>query len=121
MTCMFKAIHYYLHMYLKTLEISVLKYMNFIPLIFLSAPGLAWEACLKKTGVRLELLTYIDMFLIVEKGIRGGIYHAIHRYAKANDKYMKNYDKNIESSCLMYLDANNLYEWAMSKITCRQF
>ena len=52
---------------------------------------------------------------MVEKGIRGGICHAIHRHAKANNKYMKNYDQNIESLCLMYLDANNLYGWAMSQ------
>ena len=102
-------------MYLKTLETSVLKYMNLILLIFLSAPGLAWQACLKKAGVGLELLTDIDMLLMVEKVIRGGICHAIHRSAKANNKYMKNYDKNTESSYLMYLDANNLYGWGMSQ------
>ena len=77
------------------------------PAHFLSAPGLAWQACLKKTGVKLELLTDIDMLLMVEKGIRGGICYAIHRYAKANNKYMKNYNKDMESSYLEYLDANN--------------
>ena len=64
---------------------------------FVSAPGLAWLVCLKKTGVKLELLTDCDMILMIEKGISGGICQATHRYAKANNKYMKNYDKNIES------------------------
>ena len=80
-----------------------------------SAPELAWQACLKKTVVELKLLTKIDMLLIVEKSIRGGIYHAMHRYAKVNNTYRKNYDKKIESSYLMYLDPNNLYGWAMSQ------
>ena len=66
------------------------------PTYFVSAPGLAWQACLKKSGVKLELLTNHDMLLMVENGTRGGIYQATHRYAKANNKYMKNYDKNIE-------------------------
>ena len=65
---------------------------------FLSAPGLAWQACLRKTDVRLELITDPDMLLIVEKGIRGMICHAILRYAKANNKYMKDYNKDEEES-----------------------
>ena len=85
------------------------------PAHFLSAPGLAWQACLKKTKVKLELLTGVDKLLMVEKGIRGGICHAIHIYAKANNKYMKNYDGNKESLFLEYLDANKLYDWAMSE------
>ena len=65
---------------------------------FLSAPGLVLQAALKKTKIKLDLLTDIDMLLIVEKGIRGVICHSIYRYAKANKKYVKNYDKNKESS-----------------------
>ena len=85
------------------------------PAHFLSAPGLAWPACLKKAEMELELLTNIDMLLMTEKGTRGGICHAIHRYAKANNKYMKKYDKSTTSSHFMYLDASNLYGWAMSQ------
>ena len=85
------------------------------PAHFLSLPGLAWQACLKKTNIELELLTNYDLLLMVEEGIRGGICHSIHRYAKANNKYMKNYNKDEESSYIQYLDANNLYGWAMSK------
>ena len=85
------------------------------PTYFLSAPGLAWQTCLKKIGVELELLTDPDMLLTFEDGTRGGMCNAIHRYAKANNKYMKNYNKNVESSFIEYLDANNLYGWAMSK------
>ena len=69
------------------------------PAHFVSASGLAWQACLKKTGVKLGLLTDLDMLLMAEEGIKGGICLAINRYAKANNKYMDNYDKNIESSC----------------------
>ena len=69
----------------------------------------------KKVNVKLELLTDYDMLLLVEEGIRGGICHAIHRHAKANNKCMKNYDKNKESSYIQYLDAKNLYVWAMSQ------
>ena len=73
------------------------------------------ESMFEKTEVKLELLTDNDMLLMVEKGIRGGICHAINRYAKANNKYMKNYDEKEESSYIQYLDANNLYGSAMSQ------
>ena len=79
------------------------------PAHFVSLPGLAWQACLKKTDVELELLTDYDMLLMIEEGIRGGICHAVHRYAKANNIYMKDYDSSKESSYIQYLDANNLY------------
>ena len=85
------------------------------PTYFVSAPGLSWEACLKKTEVELEILTDYDMFLVVENGIRGGICQATHMYTKANNKYMKNYDKSIESSYIAFLDAKNLYGWAISQ------
>ena len=92
-----------------------LKEYELHPAHFLSLPGLSWQACLKKTNIELELLTDYDMLLMVEEGIRGGICHSIHRYAKANNKYMKNYNNNEESSYIQYLDTNNLYGWAMSK------
>ena len=69
----------------------------------------------EKTGIELELLTDYDTLLMIEEGIRGGICHAVHQYAKANKEYMKNYDKSKESSCIQYLDANNLYGAAMSE------
>ena len=79
---------------------------------FLSAPGVAWQTCLKNIRVKLELPTNNDMLMMIEKGIRDGICHGIYRYVKANNKYMKNYNKNIELSYLMYLDVAkiiNLY------------
>ena len=82
---------------------------------FLSLPGLAWQTCLKKTNIELELLTDYGTLLMVEEGIRGVTCHSIHRYAKANNKYMKNHNRDEESSYIQHLDANNLYGWAMSK------
>ena len=89
---------------------TCLKVYELDPAHFLSLPGLAWQACLKKINVKLELLADYDMLLMVEEGIRGGI---CHLYTK--NKYMENYDKNEESSYIQYLDANNLYGWAMSQ------
>ena len=85
------------------------------PTHFVSAPSLAWQACLKMTKVKLELLTDENMLLMVEEGIRGGICQAIHHYETANNKYMKSYNKNVISAFLEYLDANNLYGWPMCK------
>ena len=79
-----------------------LKIHHLDPVKFLSAPGLVGQAALKKTELKLELLTDIDLLLMVEKGIRGGICYAIHQYVKANDKYMKDYDKNKEISYLKH-------------------
>ena len=90
-----------------------LKIYELDPVKFISASGLAWKAALKKTEVKLELLTDVDMLLMVEKGIRDEICHAIHRYAKASNKYMKGYDKNKDSSYPNYWDVNNLHGWAM--------
>ena len=94
---------------------TCLKVYELDPAHFFSLPGLAWQACLKKTNVKLELLTDYNMLLMVEEEIRGGICHSRHRYAKANNKYMNNYNENEESSYIQYLDANHLYGWAMSQ------
>ena len=83
------------------------------PANILTAAGLVWQPCLKDSKVELELLTDINMLLMVEKGIRGGICQATHRYAKANNNYMKSYYKNMASSYLEFFEANNLNEWAM--------
>ena len=85
------------------------------PAHLVSLPGLAWQAYLKKTNVELELITDYDMLLMIEDGIRGGICHAIKRYAKTNNYHMKDYDENKDSSYIQYLDANNLYGMAMSE------
>ena len=91
-----------------------LKFYELDPAKFISAPGLAWQAALKKTKVKLELLTDIDM-LMVQKGIREGICTAIHWHAKGNNKYMKDYDKNKESY-LNYWELYNLLGWTMQQM-----
>ena len=85
------------------------------PACYLSATGLSWHSCLKKTGVKLKLLTDNNMLLQFEKGIRSGIATAVHKYAKVNNRYMKNYDSTKQRTYLMYVDANNLFGYAMRK------
>ena len=85
------------------------------PAWYYTSPGLAWDACLKITQVSLELLHDQDMLLMVEKGIRGGVSMITKRHGVANNKYMKTHDKESPSKHIIYLDANNLYGWAMSK------
>ena len=85
------------------------------PAHFYTAPGLAWQACLKKTGMKLDLIIDPDMLLMFERGIRGGMTQVVKRYTKVNNKYMNDYDRKKPSRYLQYLDANNLYGWEMSQ------
>ena len=94
---------------------TCLKHYKLDPAHYYTSPGLAWDACLKETGQRLELLHDYDKLMMFERGIRGGISHISKRYAEANNKYMKDYNPDEESTYIQYLDANNLYGWAMSQ------
>jgi len=85
------------------------------PCWYYSAPGLAWDACLKKADVKLDLLYCPDMLLMIEQGIRGGVSMISKRYAKATNKYMVDFNSKEKSKFIQYLDANNLYGWAMSQ------
>ena len=94
---------------------TCLKHYSLDPAHFYMAPRLAWKACLKRTGIKLELLADLDMLLMFERGIRGGITQAVRKYAAANNPYMGHkFDPNKDTIYLQYLDANNLYSWEMS-------
>ena len=94
---------------------TCLQYYKLDPCHYFTSPGLSWDAMLKMTDIKLELMVDIDMFQFIEKGMRGGISYIANRYGKANNKYMKNYDEKTPSKYIMFLDANNLYGWAMSQ------
>ena len=94
---------------------TCLEYYKLDPCHYFTSPGLSWDAMLKMTDIKLELMTDIDMFQFIEKGLRGGISYIANRHGKANNKYMKEYDEKAPLKYIMYLDANNLYGWAMSQ------
>ena len=94
---------------------TCLQYYELDPCHYFSSPGLSWDAMLKMTKIKLELITDIDMFQFIEKGLRGGTSYIANRFSEANNKYMENFDENKPSKYIMYLDANNLYGWAMSQ------
>ena len=94
---------------------TCLQYYKLDPCHYFSSPGLSWDAMLKMTKIKLELITDIDMFQFIEKGLRGGTSYIANRFSEANNKYMENFDENKPSKYIMYLDANNLYGWAMSQ------
>ena len=93
---------------------TCLKFYKLDPCHYFISPGLSWDAMLKITGVELEKITDIGMYLFIKKGLRGGISYIAKRYSKANKKYIKNYDPTKLSKYISYLDMNNLYGWAMS-------
>ena len=94
---------------------TCMQYYKLDPCHYFTSPGLSWDAMLKMTNVKLELMTDINMFQFIEKGIHGGVFYIANRYGKANNEYMKEYNDKASSKYIMYLDANNLYGWAMSQ------
>ena len=92
---------------------TCIDYYKLDPCHYYTAPGLSWDACLKMTKIKLDLISDIDMYLFIEKGLRGGLSIITHRKATANNKFMKNYDPKKPSKQIIYLDAVNLYGWSM--------
>ena len=81
----------------------------------MNAPALNWDAMLNMTKIKLELISNPEMYIFFEKGMRGGVSYISNRYSKANNKYLKSYDAKQGSKHIIYLDANNLYGYAISK------
>ncbi|GFW25098.1 uncharacterized protein TNCV_3156011 [Trichonephila clavipes] len=92
-----------------------MKAYNLDPVCYYTAPGLSWDSMLKFTKVKIELLMDYDMYLFIEKGIWSGISQYFNRYAGANNKFLPNFEFSKPQNFLLYLDANNLYGWAMSQ------
>ena len=93
---------------------TYLKYYGLDPCHYFSSPGLSWDAMLKMTGVKLQKISDIVKYLFPEKELRGGIFYIAKRYAKANNKYMNDYDPEKPSTFITYQDMNNLCGWPMS-------
>ena len=94
---------------------TCMQYYKLDPCHYFTSLGLSWDAMLKMTNIKLELMTDIDMFQFIKKGMRGGVSYIANRYGNGNNKYMKECDEKASSKYIMYLDANNLYSWAMSQ------
>ena len=88
---------------------TCLDYYGLDPSHYFGSPGLSWEAMLKRTKIELDLISDIDMHLLIEKGMRGGISYIAKRHSKTNNKYMQSYDAKKPGKFITYLDANNLY------------
>ena len=104
----------YLIVFEKFIDTS-LEFYRLHPCHYFSSPELSWDAMLKMTGVKLEKISNIEKYLLFEEVLKGGVSYITKRYAKANNKYMKNYDPKKLSEFIIYLDMNNLYGWAMSE------
>ena len=94
---------------------TCLDYYGLDPCHYFSSPGLSWDAMLKMTKIELDLISDIDIHLFIEKGMRSGISYVAKRHSKANNKYMECYDSSKENKYITYIDANNLYGWAISQ------
>ena len=92
---------------------TCLRYYKLDPAHYFRSPGLSWSAMLKMTGIKLELMSNVDQYQFIEKGMRGGISYIANRHLEANNPYIKGYNSKNPNKYIMYLDANNLYRWAM--------